>query len=162
MFGIGGRRLERKLRRHGKAALATVLSTRRTMSGLYKTNDPFYQTPPTQATPDLWTMTVRVQPEGAPAFDAGIEAWLWETERPWLNTVVAVLYDPSDQRKVILDRSPEAQKAAQQATFAMRERWLEEQARDPVDRLTELMNLRDRGDLTADAYEAQKRKLLGQ
>lgn len=101
MFGIGGRRLKRKLRRHGKAA-------------------------------------------------------------PWLNTVVAVLYDPSDQRKVILDRSPEAQKAAKQATFAMRDRWLEEQARDPVDRLTELMDLRDRGGLTADEYEAQKRKLLGQ
>ncbi|OBG37633.1 SHOCT domain-containing protein [Mycobacterium sp. E3198] len=162
MFGIGGRRLERKLRGQGRAAMATVLSTRRTMSGLYKTNDPFYQTPPTQATPDLWAMTVRVQPQNAPAFEARIEAWLWEAERPWLNTVVAVLYDPSDQHKVILDRSPEAQNAARQATFAMRERWLEEQARSPVDRLTELMNLRDRGELTADEYEAQKRKLLGQ
>jgi Short C-terminal domain len=162
VFGIGSRRLERKLRRHGTAAMATVLSTRRAMSGLYKSDDPFYQSPPTQATPDLWAMTVRVQPDGAPAFDANIEAWLWQQERPWLNTVVPVLYDPSDHRKVVLDRSAEAQKAAQQATFAMRDRWLAEQARNPVDRLTDLMNLRDRGVLTAAEYEEQKRRLLGQ
>jgi hypothetical protein len=31
VFGIGGRRLERKLRRRGKAAPATVLATRRTI-----------------------------------------------------------------------------------------------------------------------------------
>jgi hypothetical protein len=162
VFGIGSRRLERKLRQRGKAAMATVLSTRRAMSGLYKSDDPFYQTPPTQATPDLWTMTVRVQPDGAPAFDAEIEAWLWQTERPWLNTVVPVLYDPSDHRRVVLDRSAEAQNAAQQATFAMRDQWLAEQARSPVDRLTELMDLRDRGALSAAEYEAQKRRLLGQ
>jgi hypothetical protein len=162
VFGIGSRRLERKLRQRGKAAMATVLSTRRAMSGLYKSNDPFYQTPPTQASPDLWAMTVRVQPDDAPAFDAEIEAWLWQRERPWLNTVVPVLYDPSDHRKVVLDRSPAAQNAAQQATFVMRDQWLAEQARSPVDRLTELMNLRDRGVLSAADYETEKRKLLGQ
>ena len=142
--------------------MATVLSTRRAMSGFYKNDDPFYQTPPAQATPDLWTMAVRVQPDGGPAFDAAIEAWLWQRERPWLNTVVPVLYDPSDHRKVVLDRSAEAQNGAQQATLAMREQWLAEQARNPVDRLTELMNLRDGGVLTAAEYEAQKRRLLGE
>ena len=162
MFGIGSRRLERKLRQHGTPAMATVLSTRRAMSGFYKNDDPFYQTPPAQAAPDLWTMAVRVQPDGGPAFDAAIEAWLWQRERPWLNTVVPVLYDPSDHRKVVLDRSAEAQNGAQQATLAMREQWLAEQARNPVDRLTELMNLRDGGVLTAAEYEAQKRRLLGE
>ena len=142
--------------------MATVLSTRRAMSGFYKNDDPFYQTPPAQATPDLWTMAVRVQPDGGPAFDAAIEAWLWQRERPWLNTVVPVLYDPSDHRKVVLDRSAEAQNGAQQATLTMREQWLAEQARNPVDRLTELMNLRDGGVLTAAEYEAQKRRLLGE
>jgi len=142
--------------------MATVLSTRRAMSGFYKNDDPFYQTPPAQAAPDLWTMAVRVQPDGGPAFDAAIEAWLWQRERPWLNTVVPVLYDPSDHRKVVLDRSAEAQNGAQQATLAMREQWLAEQARNPVDRLTELMNLRDGGVLTAAEYEAQKRRLLGE
>jgi hypothetical protein len=82
VFGIGCRRLERKLRQHGKAAMATVPSTRRAMSGLYENDDPFYQTPPTQETRDLWTMAVRVEPDGVSAFDAQIEAWLWETERP--------------------------------------------------------------------------------
>jgi Short C-terminal domain len=162
VLGFGSRRLERKLRQHGKAAMATVMSTRRAMSGVYQNDDPFYQSPPAQATPDLWTMTVRVQPDGAPAFDAEIEAWLWKTERPWLNTVVPVLYHPNDHRKVVLDRSPEAQNAAERATFAMREQLLAEQATSPVDRLTELINLRDRGVLNAAEYEAQKRRLLGQ
>ena len=62
VFGIGSRRLKRKLRQHGKPAMAMVLSTRRKVSGLYQTSDPFYQTPPTEATRALWTMTVSVQP----------------------------------------------------------------------------------------------------
>jgi hypothetical protein len=33
-------------------------------AGLYKNDDPFYQSPPAQTTPDLWTMTVRVEPDG--------------------------------------------------------------------------------------------------
>jgi len=54
---------------------------------------------------------------------------------------------------------PKPSAVAQQATFVTRERGLEELARNPVDRLTELMNLRDRGDLTA---EALRQKLIGQ
>ena len=37
-----------------------------------------------------------------------------------------------------------------------------EQAANPLDRLTELMQLRERGALSDSEYEAQKRKLLGQ
>ena len=161
MFGIGGRRLERKLRQHGRAAMATVLSTRCTVGGGYSTNDPLYRRAPTQVIPALWKMALRVEPDGAPAFDAKIDAWLWDTERPWINTVVPVLYDPSDHRRVVFDHSVEARNAARQATFVMRERWMEEQAANPVDRLTELMDLHDRGVLTDAEYEAQKQKLLG-
>jgi hypothetical protein len=44
----------------------------------------------------------------------------------------------------------------------MSDRWLEEQVRNPVHRLTELMNRRDPGDHTADDYEALRQRLLGQ
>lgn len=162
MFGNSGRRRERKLRQHGKPAMATVLSARRRMSGLYKGDDPFYQRQPTQVTPSLWTITVQVEPDGVPAFEAEIRAWLFDTERPMQNTVVPVLYDPSDRRTAVLVTSPEAQNAARQATIVMRDRWFEEQAKNPVDRLTELMELRDRGMLSDAEYADQKRKLLGQ
>ena len=161
MFGIGSGRLERKLRQRGKPAMATVLSVRRKVSGLYNTSDPFYQSPPTEATRALWTMTVRVEPDGEPAFEAKIDAWLWETERPRMDWLIPVLYDPSDHRKVAFDHSVEARNAANHATFVMRERWMQEQA-NPLDRLTELTELRDRGALADAEYQAQKRKLLGQ
>ena len=73
-----------------------------------------------------------------------------------------MLYDPSDHRKVVFDHSAGAQNAANQATFDMRERWMQEQAANPLDRLTELMHLRDSGELSDADYETQKRKLLGQ
>jgi hypothetical protein len=162
LYGIGSRRLERKLREQGKSAMATVLSSRRKVSGLYQTSDPFYQSPPTEATRALWTMTVRVEPDNEPAFEAKIDAWLWEAERPRMDWLIPVLYDPSDRRKVVFDHSVEARNAANHATFVMREQWMAEQAANPLDRLTELMDLRDRGALAEAEYQAQKRKLLGQ
>jgi hypothetical protein len=161
VFGIGSRRLERKLRRHGKPAMAMVLSTRRKISGLYQTSDPFYQSPPTEATRALWTMTVRVQPDGEAPFEASLDAWLWEAERPPIDWFVPVPYDPSDHHNVVLDHSAEARNAANQATFDMRERWMQERA-NPLNRLAELMQLRDSGALSDADYDAQKRKLLGQ
>jgi hypothetical protein len=62
---------------------------------------------------------------------------------------------------VVFDLSVEGRNAAQQATFAMREQWLNEESRSPVDRLTELMQLRERGAITEVQYEERKRKLLG-
>jgi hypothetical protein len=161
VFGIGSRRLERKLRQHGKPALAMVLSTQRKISGLYQTSDPFYQRPPTEATRAFWAMTVRVQPDCEPPFEANLDAWLWEAERPRIDWFVPVLYDPSDRRKVVFDHSAEARNAANQATFDMREQWMQDQA-SPLDRLTELMRLRDTGALSNADYEARKRRLLGQ
>lgn len=162
MFGIGSRRLERKLRQHGRPAMATVLTTRRKVSGLYNSSDPFYQSPPTEATRALWTMTVRLEPDGEAAFEASIDAWLWESERPRMDWLVPVLYDPSDHRKVAFDHSADARNAANRATFDMRERWMAEQATSPLDRLTALMELRDSGALSDAEYQDQKRKLLGQ
>jgi hypothetical protein len=53
-------------------------------------------------------MMVRVEPGGEPPFDAELSGWLKERPR-----VVPVLYDPSDHRKVLLDKPAyEARKAA--------------------------------------------------
>jgi hypothetical protein len=161
VFGIGSGRLERKLRQHGKPAMATVLSTRRKLSGLHETSDPFYQSSPTEVTRALWTMTLRVEPEGEPAFEAKVDAWLWESERPRMEWLVPVLYDPSDRGKIVFDHSVEARNAANHATFVMREQWMQDQA-NPLNRLTELMELRDSGALADAEYQVQKRKLLGQ
>ena len=114
MFG-SRRRLERKLRAHGKAAMATVLATRVAVGGGYSTNDPMYRRTPTQVIPALVKMTVRVEPDGKPPFDAEIDAWLMDTERPWINTAVPVLYDPTDHRKVLFDKS--AYQAGQRARW---------------------------------------------
>jgi hypothetical protein len=162
VFGFGDRRRERKLRANGRSAFALVLSVRRTVSGVYNSSDPFNQTPPTEVTPALWTLSVRVDPTSDTAFEATVKAWLREADRPWTDTLIPVLYDPNDRRTVVYDHSAEAKTAAQQATFQMREAWLQEQAANPVDRLTQLMERRDRGELSATDYEAQKRRLLGQ
>jgi hypothetical protein len=111
-------------------------------------------------------MTVRVEPDDAPAFDAKIFAWL--KDRPFW--VVGVLYDPSDHRKVVVDRSVDARRAAERESF-LRAQALRPQASgtvsppasgdDPLDRLSKLADLHERGALTDAEFEAQKHKLLG-
>jgi hypothetical protein len=112
-------------------------------------------------------LTLRVEPDDAPPFDAETSAWL--RDRPlW---VVGVLYDPSDHRKVVLDWSPEAQSAAVQESL-LRGQLLgpltpkpanpAPKADDPLDRLSKLADLHERGALTDAEFEAEKHKLLGQ
>jgi Short C-terminal domain len=161
-------RLERELRQQGRAALATVLSARVRLPALtFRTRINLGAMRETKLGPSLWNMTVRVEPDDAPAFDAKIFAWL--KDRPlW---VVGVLYDPSDHRKVVVDRSVEARRAAEEASL-LRVRALRPQASetvsppasadDPLDRLSKLADLHERGVLTDAEFEAQKHKLLGQ
>jgi hypothetical protein len=93
---------EDRLRARGKAALATVLSAR------YKAEAPVVVAPG-EVVPDdlpwLWEMRVRVQPEDERRFDATVEGWRRSiSERPYVGTIVPVLYDPSDHRAVAYDR----------------------------------------------------------
>ena len=160
--------LERKLREHGKAALATVLSAHVRLPAPTLTTringGPMSRRSPG---PSLWKMTVRVEPDDGPAFDAKTLAWL--KNRPlW---VVGVLYDPSDHRKVVIDRSVEALRAAEQESL-LRVQALKPQKSgtvsppatedDPLDRLSKLADLHERGVLTDAEFEAQKHILLGQ
>jgi hypothetical protein len=159
--------LERKLRRHGKAALATVLSARiRLPAPTLTTRINSGPMSRRKLGSSLWKMTVQVEPDDAPVFDAKIFAWL--KDRPlW---VVGVLYDPSDHRKVVIDRSVEAQRAAEQESL-LRVQMLRPHTSgtvsppatgdDPLDRLSKLADLHERGALTDAEFEAQKHKLLG-
>jgi Short C-terminal domain len=160
-------RLERKLRQHGKAAFAAVLSARVRLRAPTLTTrinlGPMHRR---KLGPDLWKLTVRVEPDDAPAFDARIFARL--EDRPlW---VVGVLFDPFDHRKVVFDGSVEARRAAEQESI-LRGQALRPQTSgtvspsatgdDPVDRLSKLADLHERGALTDAEFEAQKHKLLG-
>ena len=110
----------------------------------------------------LWKIAVRVEPDGEPVFDAKIGVWLGVDSRPSEGWLVPVLYDPSDHRKVALDRSRLAQEAANRANHARLVAAASQQAADsPVEQLTKLMELHGRGVFTDAEYEAQKQKLLG-
>ena len=166
MFGKHAR-LERELRQHGRAALATVVSARVRLPALTARTRINLGAVREKSGPTLWKMTVRVEPDDGPPFDAKIFGWL--KDRPlW---VVGVLYDPSDHRKVILDRSDEARRSAEQESI-LRGQMLRPQAsqtvsppasdHDPLDQLAKLADLHERGALTGAEFEAQKHKLLGQ
>lgn len=103
---------ERKLRKHGRAALATVLSARRQRWAPALVPDADVNpSAALQPSRNLWKMTVRVEPPGEPPFDANVTAWL-PAFKAREGSIVSVLYDPSDHRKVVLDRSLGAQRAA--------------------------------------------------
>lgn len=120
----------------------------------------------------LWHMVVRVVrvvPDGEPAFDATLDAWLGIHRRPSEGWLIPVLYDPSNHRNVVFDRSRLAQRAANQANYprlaARAQREFDElagmAAQAPVERLSTLIDLHDRGVLTDAEFEAERRKLLG-
>src|SRR5712692_7445907 len=94
--------LERKLRKSGKTALATVVSCHRTLS--VKESVPSGVETPR----NLCTLDLRVEPDGEPAFEARTDAWLLGTEGAHEGMIVRVLYDPSDHSKLVVDQSEAA------------------------------------------------------
>jgi len=91
--------LTHRLRKSGKSCMATVVSYRRTM-GMNESiqgGAPFAKS--------LCELTLRVEPQGEPPFEARTEAWLLGTEGTHEGMVVPVLYDPSDHSKVVVDQS---------------------------------------------------------
>src|SRR3954468_23458172 len=83
--------LERRLRKHGIPAMVDVLAAED--SGVSNVGGAGARL--------LCKMTVRIEPEGEPAFDARIDAWL--VHPPKAGDVVPVLYHPADHGKVVID-----------------------------------------------------------
>lgn len=214
MFG-DNRRLERKLRKKGRQALAEVLEAERTNYTLTRNNDSI-----AAATKIVWKLKLRVQPEGEPDFEVDIKDGWDQFGSPRVGTRVPVLYDPDNHSKVVLDESGEgateafladskakaiARGASEDEASAMDE--LKRQAiadpeafrrrmasmreggdgpaivtgadalaklaghaapdatpevtPDPTEQLTRLADLRDRGALSDEEFERQKRRILG-
>ena len=197
--------LERKLRKSGKSAMATVVSYDRIKSGPMAYG---------ASRKSLCKLNLRVAPDGESAFEATTEAWLRGTEGAHDGMVVPVLYDPSDHARLIVDQSDEAWKAADGETMRARRvaqasakggdpartsaidemrraaaadpagfrKLMRDQGpavfglpgvpasvpgvaaptpQDPLDRLSKLAELHDRGVLSDPEFETEKKKILG-
>ncbi|MFL5824495.1 MAG: SHOCT domain-containing protein [Solirubrobacteraceae bacterium] len=98
--------LERSLRKKGRRAFATLVSAERTHL-LNTVGDPSIVSNTTR----MWKVVLRVEPEGETPFETKLEAWFEQTSDPRGMERYAVLYDPDDHNKVMLDDSAEAVQA---------------------------------------------------
>jgi hypothetical protein len=94
--------LQRKLRKSGRRAFATVLGSKRTSYTETFGNDALVSN-----TTVLWKLKLRVAPDGEPAFDADVDVLLPQTWSPSSGTRFPVLYDPGDHSKIVIDESEE-------------------------------------------------------
>ncbi|MCV7437030.1 SHOCT domain-containing protein [Mycobacterium seoulense] len=77
---------------------------------------------------------------------------------PMTDVIRQAIADPTAFRQEMMRRGAEMQQQALGAVQAAQT----QQAADPVDRLERLAALKDRGLLTDDEFEQQKRKILGE
>jgi hypothetical protein len=169
--------LEERLRRRGTAALATVVEV--------ISRHRQHQSPTVGQGYDSSLVKVRLQvePEGEAPFEVTTDAWLPGTEGTSEGMMVPVLYDPDDYDKLIIDGRDEAWAPAVRANtqLSMQAHRAEKaqgpvpipssafglpstgalSKRDPIDQLTRLADLHDRGALTDEEFAEQKRRLLG-
>jgi len=94
-------------------------------------------------------VTYRVQPEQGEPFDTSVTAFFPRVDLPRVGDEMEIWYDPNDVTNFGIGekRSPAAATA--------------QPAEDLVSRIERAAQLRDRGALTSDEFEALKRKLLG-
>jgi len=172
--------LEQKLRESGGTTARALIT--KTKPGKVVTSDEPGQAGVAQV---LWKVTLRVIPEGGSAFDAVVTVpYPQKGGGPPMGSNVGVLYDPRDHKKIVIDRSAEAESwgAVQQATMERLGAPGTIGARGPVviaggqvispsvsaagppdvaGQLAKLAELKDRGVLTESEFQAQKQKLLG-
>jgi hypothetical protein len=94
--------LERKLRKSGRRAFATVLESDRTMYTETFGNDALVSN-----TRVLWKLKLSVASDGEPPFETDADVLLPQTWSPSSGTRFPVLYDPGDHSKVVIDQSDE-------------------------------------------------------
>ncbi len=154
MFGLA-----RSLRKVGVRAYAEVRSAEQTPISV------------TIGNPNLlgnneihWHLQLRVLPEFEPPFDAAVHVLLPQINQPRPGTRVAVLYDPNGFRAQMMQRGAEMQQQAMTAMQAAEAQAAQAPpaSNDPVDRLERLAALKDRGLITDDEFEQQKRRILGE
>ena len=184
MLGKPSKRLKKQLEEKGQRAKATVLEIAE--KGMAVTHGAEGVVANTEL---ALKVKLKVQPENEPEFEVEERFRFPQMAVPSAGSVVAVIYDPADHSKLMLDDSPEAQ---QQATLSsagldpnsiaqmmnQAQQWQAQagqmqagqmpgaapaqQQADPVEQLEKLAALKEKGALTEAEFEAEKAKILGQ
>jgi hypothetical protein len=177
MLGKPSKRLQKELEEKGKRASATVVDI--ADKGIAVTRG---QAGPIGNTEIARKARLRVTPEDEPEFEVAKRFSFNQLSVPDVGDVVAVLYDPSDHDKILIDGSPEAQGAAvlsaagidpslstgdpQLDELQVLEKGQELPSAappqvDPVEQLEKLTALKEKGALSDAEFEAEKAKILG-
>jgi hypothetical protein len=98
--------LERRLRKNGSKAFATVLECKQT-NWSETTGNPGI----VGNTEILCNLKLQVAPDGEQPFEVPLDWLFGQMSIPSADSKLPVLYDPSDHSKVIIDESPEAMQA---------------------------------------------------
>jgi hypothetical protein len=171
MLGRPSRRTRKELEDHGRSATATVVEIAKHGLNMSSGNE-------TTWTNEIALKTrLRVEPQGDPTFEWKGRLRFRESHTPAASDRVWVLFDPDDHRSLMVDFSVregawDGVSSAEAGAGADGEAFLATiidasrgsagpAPRDPLDQLEKLADLRDRGVLTSDEFEAQKRRLLG-
>jgi hypothetical protein len=100
-------------------------------------------------------LKLRVEPEGEPAFEASFGQALTQTV-PITGWICKVVFDPADRSKIaMIDGTAVRPAAAPVQAVAPPDH-------SPVDQLTKLAELKDRGELTDAEFQSAKAKLLNE
>ena len=183
MLGKPSRRTRKRLEEAGRKANATVVEIAE--KGVAVTTGPEGVVSATQL---ALKTTLKVQPEGEPEFEVKTTFRYPQLSVPAAGQQLAIIYDPEDHDKIMLDDSPEAQQSAMLAGAGIdagqigdaiaNAQQMQQQAMqgggaggmsfgapaaaDPVAQLEKLQALKEKGALTDSEFEAQKAKILGQ
>jgi hypothetical protein len=114
MFGHHELR-ERKLRKNGKTAIATVLECRRTNWSETTGNPGLVGNTRVEC-----KLKLRVEPAGETPFEAATDALFGQFSIPSEGMPLRVLYDPSNHKKVAIDHSEAAEEATAAAMIDQR------------------------------------------
>jgi hypothetical protein len=102
-FG-GDRRLEANLRHSGRPATADVSDAKRT-HGLHAARE---HTARAQNTTATWRLRLQVKPDGETPFDANLTEAIPLGEEIAIGQTMAVLFDPDDHSRVVIDHGSPA------------------------------------------------------
>ncbi|MGZ5420459.1 MAG: SHOCT domain-containing protein [Solirubrobacterales bacterium] len=182
MLGKPSRRTRKRLEEAGKKANATVVEVAEKGTSVTKGAEGVIGN-----TELALKTTLKVQPEGEPEFEVKTTFRYPQLSVPAAGQALAVIYDPEDHDKIMLDDSPEAQQSAALAGAGIdagaigdaiaNAQKMQQQAMqgggagmtfgapaaaDPVAQLEKLQALKEKGALSDSEFEAQKAKILGQ
>jgi hypothetical protein len=159
MFGED--RQEKKLREHGQRAQAEVLEAQQAGYGVTEGNPAF-----AGATEVVWKLKLQVRPEGGEPFEADVKARFLGTafaNNPALAASPMAGSIEEMMREAMADPTGLAEKMrAQSAPWVAAMGTPASSGDATIDQLEKLTELRDKGALSPEEFEAQKKRILGE